>query len=86
MAFASAALPNILDCVIGYSEDNCIQMINASKADVAMVATHRADEYMHNGVIMPLLEEKYGDHGVYALAVVIKKDITGLMDLKSSET
>lgn len=71
LAFKAAGLPTQLMCLVAYSEDQCVKMLNASQADLAMIASHRADQYIQQQMVRPILKENRLDAIDYAIAVTV---------------
>lgn len=82
LAFKAAGLPTTLVCLVAYSEDACVQMVNASQADVTMIASHRADTYIQQQIVRPILKENYRNNYDYAIAVTTATGKT-LMDFQN---
>jgi hypothetical protein len=85
VAFRAAALSMSLECVVGVSDSDCVDNLNRGDADLAVISSHRADEFMHAGKLRPILAEII-DQKDYAVAVTLRVGrVRKLSDLKSGK-
>uniref|UniRef100_A0A914W995 Transferrin-like domain-containing protein n=1 Tax=Plectus sambesii TaxID=2011161 RepID=A0A914W995_9BILA len=70
VSFRAAALTMPLECVIGVSDADCVEKLNNNEVDLAVMGSHKADEFMHQGKVRPILAE-INDHTDYAIALAL---------------